>query len=304
MIKGNVFDIRRFSTHDGGGIRTTVFLKGCPLKCVWCQNPEGISFQPGPVYFPGKCIHCRTCLKLTQQGGVFEKNGEIHLDSEKNDNWDTIIDACPSGAIVMDSKIYEPEELVEELLKDEVFFRKGGGVTLSGGEPLGQPEFAIKVLQLLQSRGIHTAIETALNVSTEYVKEALSCLDFVYADMKIADGQKHKEYTGVSNALIKQNLTYILTSNYKENVVIRTPLIPGYTATKENLSEIASFLSSLYPDVKYELLNYNPLAEAKYHLVNQKYCFRKNPKQYTKEQMEAFGEIVKENGIKNLIMEI
>lgn len=304
MIKGKVFDIRRFSTHDGGGIRTTVFLKGCPLKCVWCQNPEGISFQPKPMYFSGKCIHCRTCLQLTQQGAVFEKDGEIHLDRDKVDNWNTIIDACPSGAIVMDSKIYEPEALVEELLKDEVFFRKGGGVTLSGGEPLGQPGFVIKVLELLHSRGIHTAIETALNVSTEYVKEVIPYLDLVYADMKIANEQKHKKYTGVSNVLIKQNLTYILTSHYKEKVVIRTPLIPGYTATEENLGEIASFLSSVYPDVKYELLNYNHLAEAKYHLVNRKYCFQKNPKLYTKEQMKMFGEIVKENGIKNLIMEI
>ena len=304
MIKGNVFDIRRFSTHDGGGIRTTVFLKGCPLKCVWCQNPEGLSFQSKPMYFSGKCIHCGTCLRLARQGGVFEENGEIRLNRDVNDDWDAIIDACPSGAIVMDSRTYEPEELVEELLKDEVFFRNGGGVTLSGGEPLGQPEFAIKVLKLLHGAGIHTAIETALDVSSEYVKEALPYLDLIYADMKIADERQHKRYTGVSNVRIKQNLTCILTSSHREKAVIRTPLIPGHTATEENLGEIASFLSGLYPEVKYELLNYNPLAEAKYHLVGRTYCFQENPKLYTKAQMEAFGEIVKANGIKNLIMEI
>lgn len=303
-MKGKVFDIRRFSTHDGTGIRTTVFLKGCPLRCVWCQNPEGIYYQTRPVYFSGKCIHCKMCLKHAVAGEVYEKDEEIRLNRDKIDDWSNIINICPSGAIVMDSKMYEAEELVEELLKDEVFFRNGGGVTLSGGEPLSQPEFVETVLKLLHKKGIHTAIETALNVSTEFVKAVLPYLDLIYADMKLENEQEHEKYTGVSNILIKQNLTYILTSSYKENTIIRTPLIPEFTATKENLRAISSFLSGIYPEVKYELLNYNPLAEAKYHLVGRDYCFQKNPKLYTKSQMEQFGEIVTSNGIKNLIMEI
>lgn len=303
-MKGKVFDIRRFSTHDGTGIRTTVFFKGCPLKCVWCQNPEGISWKPMPLYFPGKCIHCGTCLRFSREGAVYEKDGGICLQRDKNDDWERIIDACPSGAIVMDSKLYEAEELVEELLKDKVFFRNGGGVTLSGGEPLGQPEFALQVLKLLHTYGIHTAVETALNVPTEVIEQALPYLDLVYADMKLADECQHEAYTGVSNRLIKQNLRCILSSPYRERAVIRTPLIPQYTATEENLKGIAAYISGIYPEVRYELLNYNPLAEAKYHLVGREYCFQENPKLYTKEQMEKFGAVVKEHGIKHLILDV
>ena len=303
-MNGKIFDIRRFSTHDGGGIRTTVFFKGCPLRCVWCQNPEGISSQPQPVYFASKCIHCGICLKHSVQGEVYKKNGKICLNKDRIDDWTAIIDACPSGAIVMDSKIYEPEELLNELLKDEVFFQRGGGVTLSGGEPLSQPDFVVEILRLLHKKGVHTAIETALNVSPEIVKAVLPYLDLIYADMKLADEEEHKKYTGVSNVLIKQNLSYILTSQKKEKVIIRTPLIPEITATEENLRAIASFLSSIYPQVQYELLNYNPLAEAKYHLIGKEYYFQENPKLYTKAQMEEFGNIVTANGIRNLIMEI
>ena len=304
MTKGKVFDIRRFSTHDGNGIRTTVFLKGCPLKCAWCQNPEGISGQIQPVYFENKCIQCGTCLKIAKNGGVYLENGKIQLNRTRVDDWPAIIDQCPSGAIEMDSKLISVEELVDELMKDEVFFRKGGGVTLSGGEPLMQGEFAVQVLKSLQEKGVHTAIETALNVSTSIVENVVPYLDLIYADMKIADEGEHRKYTGLSNVLIKQNIEYILTSENKEKAIIRTPLIPYYTATEDNLAKIAEFLSGLYPQVKYELLNYNPLAEAKYHLVEREYCFKENPALYTKGQMLAFGQIVKEHGIKNLIMEI
>lgn len=303
MMQGRVFDIRRFSTHDGDGIRTTVFLKGCSLRCVWCQNPEGIGTKACPMYFPNRCIHCGTCLNISQKGGVRSEGGEITLCRDRAENWPEIEKECPAGAIVMDSRIYTPEELLEEVWKDEVFFRRKGGVTLSGGEPLSQGEFAVEVLRLLNGRKIHTAVETCLNVPTETVKDALPCLDLVYADLKIADDAAHRRYTGASNTLIKKNLEYILTSGFRERVVVRTPLIPKYTATEENLSAIASFLSGIYPEVRYELLNYNPLAEAKYHLVGRDYCFKENPGRYTEEQMAAFGEIVKENGIKNLEME-
>lgn len=303
-MRGKVFDIRRFSTHDGNGIRTTVFLKGCPLRCIWCQNPEGISEEIYPMYFRNKCIHCGTCLEISKTGGVYLDDGEIRLCRDKADEWQKIIKECPSGAIVMDSQIFTTEQLVDEVLKDEVFFRREGGVTLSGGEPLMQGEFAIEVLRLLHGRRIHTAIETSLSVSPRIVKEALPYVDLIYADLKIADEVTHKKYTGASNALIKKNLEYILTSECRDKVIIRTPLIPEYTATRENLSAIASFLSGIYPEVKYELLNYNPLAEAKYRLVDKDYCFKDNHKMYTRDQMTAFGEIVKSNGIKILLMDI
>ena len=226
-VKGTVFDIRRFSTHDGGGIRTTVFLKGCTLSCVWCHNPEG-----------------------------------IRLDISKQENWDQIIEECPSGAIVWDSKRMSVDEVVEEVLKDAPFYKYGGGVTLSGGEPLLQPEFVLSFLKEMKKRNIHTAVETALHVPEK-----------------------------------------TLESEKRDQVIIRTPMIPGVTTGEDNIAEISRFISEAYSEVSYEILNYNPLAEAKYRLIDKTYCFKENPKRYSRKDMECFAEIARSNGVKNIIIE-
>lgn len=303
-LTGQIFDVRRFSTHDGEGIRTTAFLKGCPLKCVWCQNPEGISVKQMPLYFENKCIHCGTCVKFSKDAGMQEQEGQIRMNREASEDWELLADVCPAEAIMLDSRTYTVDELIKELLRDRVFFKYGGGVTLSGGEPLMQDEFATEVFKALKKEKVHTAVETSLSVSLDTVKNAVPYIDRIYADLKIYEDENHKKYTGISNERIKKNLRWLLTSEYRDKVMIRTPLIPEYTATEENLSKIAQFLSGLYPEVSYELLNYNPLAEAKYHLVDREYCFEVNPKLYTKEQMSAFGQIAKDNRIKNLILEI
>ncbi|MEE1312159.1 MAG: glycyl-radical enzyme activating protein [Lachnospiraceae bacterium] len=303
-MKGTIFDIRRFSTHDGEGLRTTIFMKGCPLRCVWCQNPEGIPVEIYPMHFSNQCVGCKTCLKVCKFNGIWEENGKIHIDRNAREDWAAISDACPAEAIVLDGKVWNAEDVLKEVKKDKVFFRHGGGVTISGGEPLMQADFVVEIFQKLKEEGIHTAIETSLGVSKEAVEKVVPYVDQIFADMKLETEELHKKYTGVSNVQIKKNLTFLLTSPYKEKVTIRTPLIPEHTATEENLSGIAEYISGLYPEVKYELLNYNPLAEAKYHLVERSYCFEENPKLYTKEQMIAFGEIVKAHGIKRLIMEL
>ncbi|WP_302626118.1 glycyl-radical enzyme activating protein [uncultured Eubacterium sp.] len=303
-MKGYVFDFKRFSTHDGHGIRTTIFLKGCTLKCVWCQNPEGISITQRPLYFPNKCIHCNTCVHLSENGGVREIDGKIKLDVSKKEDWHNIIDNCPSAALTMDSKEMTVQEVVEEACKDAPFFKYGGGVTLSGGEPLFQHEFAIEILKGLKERGITTTIETASHIPFRIYQEAMKYVDYVFADLKIIDSEMHKKYTGVDNELIRHNLEWLLTSKKAENVIIRTPLIPDMTATKENIAGIAQFISDLYPEIKYEILNYNPLAQAKYDMVDRKYCFENNPPLYSDEQMRAFGKIATDNGVKNLILEI
>lgn len=303
-MKGYVFDFKRFSTHDGHGIRTTIFLKGCTLNCVWCQNPEGISIRQRPLYFPNKCIHCNTCVHLSENGGVKEVGGNIKLDVSKAENWHHIIDSCPSAALTMDSREMTVQEVVNEACKDAPFFKYGGGVTLSGGEPLFQHEFAIEVLKGLKEKQITTTIETASHISTGVYREAMKYIDFVFADLKLIDSNEHKKYTGIDNELIKQNLEWLLTSDKAEHVTIRTPLIPGMTATEKNIAGIARFISGLYPDVKYEILNYNPLAQAKYDMVDKEFCFEKNPPLYSDEQMRSFGKIATDNGVKNLILEI
>ena len=249
-LKGYVFDFKRFSTHDGHGIRTTVFLKGCTLNCVWCQNPEGISIKQRPLYFPNKCIHCNTCVHLAENGGVTEVDGKIKLDVSKVENWHYIIDSCPAVALTMDSTEMTSQEVVEEACKDAPFFKYGGGVTLSGGEPLFQHEFAIEILKGLKEKNITTTIETASHIPMPIYKEAMKYIDYVYADLKIMDSNLHKKYTGVDNTRIVQNLKWLLMSEKKENVIIRTPLIPGMTATEENIAGIAKFISGLYPEVK------------------------------------------------------
>ena len=302
--KGIIFDIRRFSTHDGTGIRTNIFFKGCPLRCVWCQNPEGLAAGIRPIWFESKCMHCGSCLAMAKHGGVRQDSGRIRLDHNCAEDWDAIADECPTGAIAMDAREYTVEEIVREAKKDMPFFRKEGGVTISGGEPFMQAGFATELLRALKECGIHTAIESSFLAPQDKVAEICRYLDIIYADMKLFLPGEHLCFTGVSNAQIRENLTWLLTSEHRDKVIIRTPLIPGMTATEENLSAIAGFLSGLYPDVKYELLNYNPLAEAKYHLVDREYCFRENPKMYSREQMVHFGEIVKAHGIRNLVLEI
>ena len=299
-LKGTIFDVRRFATHDGDGIRTTVFFKGCPLLCAWCHNPEGISTKKRPLYFEKKCIHCGSCVKISKCGGVKFDDGKIILDYTKNDDWDEIIKVCPTGAIAWDSREIEVYKLFGEVMSDEPFFKYGGGVTLSGGEPLLQPDFAAALLKLLQERGIHTAIETALLVPTENLEKVLPYLSHIFADCKIFDEQAHINATKVSNKLIKENLRELLTSNKKECVTIRTPMIPEYTATDENVAAIAKFISKIFPEVRYEILNYNPLASAKYHLVGREFCFKENPKRFTKDQMNHFAKIARENGVKNV----
>ncbi|UYZ35364.1 glycyl-radical enzyme activating protein [Clostridium beijerinckii] len=303
-LTGRIFDIRRFSTHDGDGIRTTIFLKGCPLKCVWCQNPEGISPEEHLIHFENKCINCELCIKKCSNKSIIRENNKICVVQDKcTDEQNKIAtDICPTGALTMDSKNYTLDEVIEIALKDKVFFKYGGGVTLSGGEPLYQKEFAVSLLKMLKEAGINTAIETSLFVPTEYIIEALPYLDTIFADLKVFDNDKHKVFTGVGNELIKKNIKFILESNKKDNVIIRTPLIPQFTATKNNIYDISGYISSIYSKARYELLNYNPLAKSKYNLINNlDYCFEENPKMYTETQMEEFYYIAYSAGIENLV---
>ena len=295
-----VFDIKRFAVHDGDGLRTTVFFKGCPLRCKWCQNPEGLDVRRQPVYLKSQCIHCGRCAKAAKNGEVVWKDGPV-LDRTKTD-FDAVIDACPSGAIRYDSKPYTVDELMERIKDDEVFFRHNGGVTFSGGEPFMQGKFLVDILKACKAGGISTAIESSFFADPELVKEAAPYLDRIFADVKILDGDGHEKATGRRNEKIRENIAWLLQSVHRDKVIIRTPLIPGYTATTENVGAIARWISSLYPDVKYELLNYNPLAESKYEMTGKVYGLPKH-KLYTKDQMGEFKKAATDNGIRNLIEE-
>lgn len=298
-----VFDIKRFSTHDGLGIRTTVFLKGCPLRCRWCQNPEGLSVKPQVLYMENKCIHCFSCVHASKHQGIEIEQGHVKVHRQASEDWEMVIDACPTRALQMDSQTYTIKELVEEIKKDEAFFQREGGVTISGGEPFLQPEGLIALLQACKQEKIHTAIETSLYTDLKWVQKALPFLDQIYADCKLFDPVSHQRYTGVDNQKIQENIRYLLESDQKENLIIRTPLIPQMTATQQNIAQIASFISSIYKDVKYEILNYNPLAKSKYAYLDMEYCFKENPKLYPASVMEKFYDVARKNGVRHLVIE-
>lgn len=302
-MKTLVFDIKRFAIHDGSGLRTTVFFKGCPLRCKWCQNPEGLTFNRRPIYFKNNCIHCHRCEKASFENQMIYKNDRPYFNLDYKKSFDNLIKACPANAIRYDSQEYTLEELLEKIRQDQVFFRNDGGVTFSGGEPLAQGDFLIEILKKCKQEGIHTAIETTMYASLDYIKKILSYLDLIYIDLKLFDEMEHKQYTNVSSNIIKDNIRYILTSSHKDKVIIRTPLIPYITANDKNIKNIASFLVYLYSDVRYELLNYNPLGLSKYELLNLEYELSKDYRMFNKDEMEHYYRIAAKAGVKNLIRE-
>lgn len=293
--RGLVFDIRRFSTHDGDGVRTTVFLKGCPLRCLWCHNPEGLVFGRRPLWVRARCIGCGSCVQHARHGGVAPGADGLALRPDAPEDWDDVFDACPTGALRWDAREMSVGEAVEEVLRDRVFFQHGGGATLSGGEPLLQPAFAAALLEALRAEGVHTALETSLYAAWEQAESVLAQTDLVYCDLKLVSDGEHRRLTGVSNAPILANIRRLLAAGRR--VIVRTPLIPGMTATAENIAGIARFLHACRPDVEYELLNYNPLAPAKYPLVGMTFAPGEDIRPFSEDEMEAFLRIARENGL-------
>ena len=303
---GMVFDIRRFSVHDGQGIRTTVFLKGCPLRCRWCQNPEGIEPFRRPLWFSGACIHCGRCTQTAAkaQGLPCVWEGDmlrIHFDpAAPPETWEAALDACPAKALAWSGRLAAVEEVMEEVEKDRVFFTHSGGCTLSGGEPLAQGGFALGLLEQCRKAGIHTAIETSLYAPPETVNDAAELCDHIFADCKVFDGPRHAEAAGQDNALILDNLERLLSGKHAGKLTVRTPLVPRWTAGPENIAAIAAFIAACnaapHP-VSYELLNYNPLARSKYPHGELEWTLPENTGPFAAEQMEAFRRTAREKGV-------
>ncbi len=250
-MTGTVFDIKGFALNDGPGIRTTVFMKGCPLRCRWCHNPEGLSPEPELYAKQARCISCGRC-------------GE-KCDHPECQPFGRCLHVCPFGNLSVAGKTWTAEALTARLLEDRDIFASDGGVTFSGGEPLMQHGFVAETARLLKAEGIHLAIETSSFASPEVYRETVGLFDYVMADLKLFDDAMHREYTGVPNGRILENLRWLMQSG--KDFVIRVPLIPGITDTAENLSTISAFVG----ESAVELLPYNNMAGAKYVSVGREF---------------------------------
>lgn len=270
-ISGNISNISRSSLHDGPGIRTVVYFKGCGLNCKWCHNPETISAKSDILYVPIKCVHCGKCVELCPDCHKIDGNDMLFL-RENCKKCGKCAENCPSGALSVSGENRDLEDVFKEISKDSHYFdQSGGGVTLSGGECLLQADFCAELLKKCKENGIHTVIETALFVPWRNIEKVIPYVDLFYTDFKIPDSKKHEEYTAQGNELILENLTKLSTLK-KGKIIVRIPLIPS---VNDSETDIAQFAEKLLPIAEnfegIEILKYNSLGISKYKISGKEY---------------------------------
>lgn len=274
-IQGYVFNIQRYSVHDGEGIRTNVFLKGCPLRCRWCSNPESQELKPELARNEQRCLgveKCDFCAAACKHDALgLPETGMPVVLREKCQRCMACAACCPTGALTPFGSLMSVEEVIRNVEKDSIFYsRSGGGMTLSGGEPLLQSEFAMALLREAKRRRIHSAVETCGQVPWEVYEEACVLLNEMLFDIKLIDPEKHKLHTGTNNRLILNNIRGILENFPSLKVCVRTPVIPGVNDSPEDIAAILNFLAP-YPAAHYELLPYHRLGTQKYFFLDREY---------------------------------
>jgi len=292
--KGNILRIERGSIHDGKGLRTVIFLKGCSLRCQWCSTPESQNTFPEIGYFEERCIQCYTCVNVCPQGALEKdgKDGKIQIERKKCDGCFKCVRLCPANALKAYGSFMTVNEVIQEIEKDGIFyFHSGGGVTISGGEPLMQADFVLELLKECRKKGIHCSIETSLYSDWRKIANILPFLGTLFADLKHIDSKCHNSLTGVPNDLILENMRKVNFSKEKFDFIIRIPVIPGVNDSTEMLSLSAEFISTLDRVTEVELLAYHQLGVKTYDRLGREYSMRKIESP-NKEYMQAKAEIL------------
>lgn len=267
---GMVFNLQRFSVHDGPGVRTTVFLKGCPLRCLWCHNPESAHAGRELGYHRNRCVGCRQCIGVCPHGALSLTYEGIRRDLTLCRDCFACADACPTGAMEVYGREMTAEEVVETAIRDKRYYDKtGGGVTFSGGEPLSQPEFVSQTARLLHAEGISTAVETSLYGGAQALELVAGASDLVMADLKVMNDELHIRATGCSNRPILENIKRLAALG--ANVLIRVPVVPGVSDSVDNIEHTAHFLLGHTPYRTMELIPMHKLAAHKYEALGRDY---------------------------------
>ena len=288
-MQGLIFNIQKYSIHDGPGIRTTVFLKGCPLSCSWCHNPESQCFHRELVQHANRCIGCLECMKVCSKGALSNYEGVIYRNVELCALCGGCAEACYSNALEVAGREVSAANLVKELKKDIIFYDSSkGGVTISGGEPLSQAEFTLELLQRCKQLEVQTAVDTCGFGSSSMLEEISKYTDLFLFDIKFVNEEQHKQHTGVSNVIILQNLK--LLSELGKRIWIRVPIIPGINDDEENIAATAKLIKSTAGVEQVNLLPYHNAAIEKYKRLGKEYQLN-NIKIPQKDYMEKIAAL-------------
>ncbi len=273
-----VFNIERHALHDGPGIRTLVFLKGCPLRCLWCSNPEGQSVEPELLFRAKDCTSCMRCVEVCPKNAIkvladrvmFADDRIIYTDRELCDACGKCVSVCPAGAREIAGRKMTVSEVADEVLKDEIFYRNsGGGVTVSGGSPLIYPDFIRELFENLMGHGVHTAVETCGAVSWCSFEKVLELTSLFLYDLKHMNSEVHQEFTGKGNELILENIKKLDQTG--AHIIVRVPIIPAFNDNRDDIGAIARFTMELSSKPAVHLLPYHTLGRSKYHHLEREY---------------------------------